>query len=236
MLNNYFKYYKTDSFMHSLNPLCKILISIILIFISIFSVSIKSVFALSLVMMFIVCLSNIPYKILFEPFYKIRYFLLIIFLLFLPLGFINSFCIIYKFCILLLFYLILMKCTKFNDFIKGFYYLLFPFSFFGFPIRFWAIDCALVINFISFYIDEYNNTFKLQFSRNSLKKDFKERVYLLFRILFKTYKNALKKRDYIYIRGFNFYDDDYKFRLSDAYVVMCNLIVLVLVLVKEVVV
>ena len=236
MLNNCFKYYKTDSFIHSINPLCKILMSIIFIVISIFSISVKSVIALLLVMMFIVGLSNIPYKILFAPIYKLRYFFLILFLICLFFGFFNSFCIVSKICLLFLYYVILMKSTKLDDFIRGFYGLLYPLNFFGFPISIWSINCAFVVNFISFCIDEYNIIYKLKLSKDAFNNGLKNKVYVFFHVFLSAYKNALKKRNYIIIRGFNFFDDDYKWRLSDGYIVMCNLIVLVLVLVKEVVV
>ena len=236
MLNNFFKYYKTDSFIHSINPLGKILMFIIFIFISIFSTSIKSVIALFIVMMFIVGLSNIPYKNLFEPFCKFKFFFLILFLLCMFFGFFNSICIVLKISLLFLYYIILMKSTKVDDFIKGFYFLLFPFRFFGFSIDIWSINFALVFDFPSLVIDEFNKLYRLRLSRNLLNCDFKVDFYLFFRIFSNAYKCALSKRNNIIIRGFNFIDDDYKWRLSDAYIVMCNLIVLVLVLVKEVVV
>ena len=78
MLSNSFKYYSVESFIHSLNPLCKLLVFIIFIFMIIFSTSFKSIVALFIAISFIIGLSNIPYKLLFNSISCFKYFVLVL--------------------------------------------------------------------------------------------------------------------------------------------------------------
>lgn len=234
MLNNY-KYYKTESCIHKLNPLCKILISIIFIVMVLLTFSIKSVLALFLVLSFIIGLSNIPYKKIFNPIWSIKYIILIIFLVSLPFGINNSIILILKICLITIYYSILIMSTKVNELIKGFYSLYKPLKIFGIEIDRLSIDSALFLNFIPFYIREYKTT-KIKLLSRGFENSFKNAIYKNINLISITYKNILKKRDIMLIRGITFDKNNFVWHLSDVYIVMCHIVVLVLVLVKEVVV
>lgn len=228
MLSNHFKYYKVDSCIHSLNPLCKILLFFIFILITLFSSSIKSFVALFIVLSFIVGLSNVPYKKLFSFIWSIKYFLVFVLLISL---FFKSY-LIFRFCFIVLYYQILVISTRFQDFVKGFYLLFSPLKVFGISIHRICVNCSLILYFIPFFVSEYECA-QLNYSfEHGLKNIF----YFFVNVFFSTYRKIVKKRDIMLMRGFSFNDSSFAWRLSDVYIVVCYLMVLVLVLVKEVVV
>lgn len=230
MLNS-FKYYKTESCIHLINPVCKILISIIFIIMLLITFSMKSIIAMSLILSFIIGLSNVPYSYLIKPIWDIKILLLLIFIISLPFSFHNSIILISKIIIITIYYSILIMSTKIIDLTKGFYTIYKPLKIFGVEIDKLSIISALFVNFIPFYLQE----------KNSLKttvqnQNIKNKLYNNIRIINITYNNILKKRDIMLIRGILSYENNYKWQLSDIYIIMCHIVVLTLVLIKEVVV
>ena len=232
MLNDSFKYYNVSSYIHSFNPLCKIVVFIIFLVMVIFCSSFKGIIALSLVLSFIIGLSKIPYKIIFKPIWCIRYLLLVLFVIGL---FFNSF-IVFKICFIIVFYNIFVMTTSINDCIFGFYSLFLPFKVFGFFIDKISIYCGLFLNFIPFFIDEYRSYSLVLVSRGICDNKFKDRFCSFINVFSSTYRKVLNKCDIMYVRGLSISKVSFSFKLTDVYMVICNLVVLVLVLVKEVVV
>lgn len=249
MLNGDFsRYYNTYSKIHVLNPLCKILALIIFVIMVLMCSNISVICALSLILVFIITLSNVSFKKYFKPLWGMKVlFIFIILINFLfHVSIYSSFIMICKICLIVLYSSVLLFTTTTNQLAFGFSSLFRPLAIFGFPVSKFSMAIALSINFIPSLFLQSNKILKSQMSRgfNYDKGSFKDRVVAIKSIVIPMFvlsiKRADKVADAMEVKQFNFNCDRSNLKaegwhFSDVYMLACHLMIFVLVLVKEVV-
>lgn len=250
MLNgNYSRYYNTYSVVHLLNPLCKLLASLIYILMVIMSSNMVVILALFLIMLFVINISNVPIKFYFKPLFgmKVLFLFIIIINLIFGVDFYNSLVMISKICLIVIYSSLLLFTTTTNDLALGISSLLRPLSIFNVSISKISMSIALSLNFIPILYLQSSKIIKSQLSRgfDYKKGNFKQKVLGIKSIFIPMFILAMKRADDIAnameVKQFSFNDKrsnvrGFKWHFEDAYMLTVHLVVLVLVLVKEVVV
>lgn len=250
MLNgNFSRYYNTYSMVHLLNPLCKILASLIYILMVIMSSNLVVILALFLIMMFVINISNVPLMFYFKPLFsmKILFLFIIIINLLFGVSFYNSLVMISKICLIIIYSSLLIFTTTTNNLALGISSLLRPLGFFNVPVSKISMAIALSLNFIPILIQQSSKIIKSQTSRGFDYKrgSFKQKILGIKSIFIPMFVLAMKRADDVSnameVKQFSFNDKrsnirGLKWHFEDAYMLTVHLVVLVLVLVKEVVV
>lgn len=249
MLNgNFSRYYNTSSVFHLLNPLCKILITLIYIIMVIMSTNYIVIMSLFIVILFVMNLSNIPLVNYVKPLLGMRVLFIFIIIINLIFGysFLYSLMMIFKICLIVIVSSLLLFTTTTNDLSLGISYFLRPFSVFGFPVNKISMAIALSLNFIPNLFIQANKIIKSQRSRgfNYDSGDFKHRLLGLKSVFIPMFILSINKADSISysldsknysfdtkrnsIRGLRWY-------FNDVYALVVYMVLFVFVLVKEVV-
>ena len=222
---NLFGYCNTSSIIHSLNPLCKLLGLFIFLFMIIVCSSVRGICGLSLILLYIMVISNISFSEYFKYLWFFKYFILFIFLVGLFFGFYRDFIFVSRLCLCLLYFSVLYSTTSLSEISSGFS-LLFRLS--KLSLFFTRIFC-----FVPFIFSEYSRIRKSQLSRGlNYCDNFSNRVLcykttFLSSIVFAFRRIKGLKVDLGYI--------DFEWHIRDVYMIACHLLVLVFVLIKEVV-
>lgn len=230
---NLFRYYNTSSIIHSLNPLCKLLGLFIFLFMIIVCSSVRGICGLSLVLLYIMVISNISFKDYFKILWFFRYFILFIFLIGLFFGIYSDFILVCRLCLCFLYFSVLYFTTSLSEISSGFSLLFRPFSFLclsKFSNYFTRIFC-----FVPFIFSEYYRISRSQLSRGLNYCDsFSNRVLCYKTAFISSIVLTFRK-----IKGLRLnYDSgcvDFEWHVRDVYMIACHLLVLVFVLIKEVV-
>lgn len=237
MLNNIKigTYYNDNSFMHSLCCLTKIVLLILYCIIISFSNSLYIILIISILTLYYLKLSNVPYKYYFKSIWNIKYLLIFIFILNLIFKANIVFIIIsiLKIILLLLFSLSFIYTCSINDMLQGFYNILRPFKFLNkYRIRMVFI-LTVSIKFIPYVIIEYDKKIISLNSRgiyiNKLK--LKDKIYIYKILLISLFKSILKQADImsdnLEARNYTYsYDDKINMNLRDYFIIDIFLIVL----------
>lgn len=241
------RYYNVDSPIHKLNPLCKILASIVFLVMVLISSRIKVIISLFLILSFLITISNVPFKYYFKSISCMK--ILFIFLFFINILFgvsvYNSFVMISKIILIVIYSSILLFTTTTNSLAYGIASFLRPLSLFGLPITKISMAIALSLNFIPILFSNSNKIMKSQMSRGFNYRDgsFKDRIVGIKSIFIPMFVSSIKRADAVSdameVKNFSFGDRsdiiDYRWRFNDFYMIVSHLVLFVLVLVKEVV-
>lgn len=249
MLNNFSRYYNTNSYIHSLNPLCKILACLIFVFMTFLSNNFVVLFSLFIILIFLVCLSNVPYSFYFKSIYgmKILFLMIILINLLFGVSFVFSIIMVFKIVLIVLYSSCLIMTSTTNDIAYGFTCLLKPLSFFGFPVSKVSMAIALSLNFIPILFDTSNKIIKSQKSRgfNYNNGSLKDKILGIKTIFIPMFVLSIKKADSISdmmeVRCFSFNNNRSNikylgFSFNDFCMIFSHVVVFVFVLIKEVVV
>ena len=242
------RYYNIDSPIHKLNPLCKILASIVFLVMVLISSRFKVIISLFLILSFIITLSNVPFKYFFKPIFSMKILFVFLFIINIIFGvsFYNSFVMISKVLLVVMYSSVLLYTTTTNSLAYGIASFLRPFSFLGFPVTKVSMAIALSLNFIPGMFDSSNKIMKSQMSRGFNYKDgsFKDKIVGIKSIFIPMFVSSIKRADAVSdameVKNFSFYDDrsdiiDYRWRFDDFYMLVSHLALFILVLIKEVV-
>lgn len=246
---NFSKYYDTYSIIHMLNPLCKILISLIFIFMVMLCSNFIVCFSLFLILLVLINISNIPFNYFFKPIFNMK--LLFIFIIIIDLIFkisvFNSFISIFKISLIVIYTSLLIYTTTSNELTLGFSMLLSPLSIFNFPVLKISMTISLSLNFISCLFLQANKILKSQTSRgfNYNTKSFKQKIIGIKSIFIPVVVSSMKRAEdignMIEVKNFDFNKErssvkSLKWHYEDIYVLCFHLIIFVFVLVKEVII
>lgn len=249
MLNGDFsRYYNTHSLIHLLNPLCKVLASLIYILMVVLSSNIVVVFALFLVILFVINISNVPLKYYLKPLLSMKVLFLFIIVINLIFGvdLYTSFVMIFKLCLIVVYSSLLLYTTTTNDLALGISSFLRPLSIFNVPVSKVSMAIVLSLNFIPILFNQASKIIKSQTSRgfDYNKGNFIHKLLGLRSIFIPMFVLAMKRADEVAlameVKHFNFNSKRsnirvFKWRFEDLYMLSAHLFVFVLVLVKEVV-
>ena len=242
------RYCNLHSPIHLLNPLCKILALIIFTVMVVMGSSVKVMLSLFLVLIFVISISNVNYKYFFSILFNMKVLIICIFLLNILFGvsFYSGFIMICKVVLITLYSSALLFTTTTNELAFGFSLLFRPLSTFGVPITKISMAIALSINFIPSLFYSSNKVLKAQMSRgfNYKKGSFKDKIIGIKSVFIPVFISSIKRADDVAdsmeVKNFNFDSErssikGFRWYFNDVYMIVCHLIVLVLVLVKEVV-
>ena len=242
---NFSRYYDISSPIHLLNPLCKILLLFIFILMSILGSSIRVICSLFIVLVYIVIISNVPLRKYFDILFRLKFFLFFVFVINLFFNsFYGSIIIVSRICLIVIYYFVMLFTTTTNELIYGFSRFLSPLSFFGFCVFKFSTILAVGFNYIPCFFLVSNRLKKAKISRGS--DYYNCSFFNKFICYFSNIKDCLvlSFRDLCYIiskfKSFNYICDksfiyDSKFCFSDVYMIMCHIMILVFVLIKEVI-
>ncbi len=241
-------YYNIDSPIHKLNPLCKILASIVFLVMVLISSRIKVIISLFLILSFIITISNVPFKYYVKPILGMKILFIFLFIINIIFGVsvYNSFVMISKIILVVIYSSVLLFTTTTNSLAYGISSFLRPLNFIGFPVSKISMAIALSLNFIPTMFDSSNKIMKSQMSRgfNYKEGSFKDRIVGIKSIFIPMFVSSIKRADAVSdtmeVKNFSFDGDrsdiiDYRWRFNDFYMIASHLALFVLVLIKEVV-
>ena len=232
------RYYSVSSPIHFLNPLCKVLTLFIFVFMSFLCSSIRVVCSLFIILIYIMIVSNVPFKKYFDYLFGFRFLFIFIFIINLFFtGFYGSIIIVSRVCLIVLYYFVLIFTTTTNELAYGFSQLLKPLSVFSFSIFNFSMRLSLILNFIPCLFLKSNKVFKSQVSRG-YNNSFLHRLLGFKSSFILTFRNFRSLFNSLNVRDFDYYKSsvcDYRFRFLDVYMIFCHVMILVFVLIKEVV-
>lgn len=242
------RYYNIDSPIHKLNPLCKILASIVFLVMVLISSRIKVIISLFLILSFIITISNVPFNYYLNPIFSMKVLFIFLFIINLIFGVsvYNSFVMISKIILVVMYSSVLLFTTTTNSLAYGISSFLRTLSFIGFPVSKVSMAIALSLNFIPTMFDSSNKIMKSQMSRgfNYKEGSFKDRIVGIKSIFIPMFISSIKRADAVSdameVKNFSFDGDrsdiiDYRWRFNDFYMITSHLALFILVLIKEVV-
>lgn len=242
------RYYNTNSIVHMINPLCKILAMLIFVVMSMVGSCVRVMCGLSIILFFLMVLSLVPLKKYLSSVYSMKFLLLVIFFINILFGvsIYNSFIMLCRVCLVLMYFSLLLYTTTTNELALGFSSLLRPLGIFGFPVSKVSMAIALSLNFIPILFMESGKIIKSQTSRGFNYRDgsFKDRINGFKSVVIPMFVLSMKRADSISdameVKQFSFNSNrssikGVRWHLSDFYMIGCHLLVLVFVLIKEVV-
>lgn len=242
------RYYNVDSPIHKLNPLCKILASIVFLVMVLISSRVKVIISLFLILSFIITISNVPFNYYLKPLFGMKVLFIFLFIINILFGvsFYNSFVMICKIILVVMYSSVLLFTTTTNSLAYGFSSFLRPLGLLGLPVYKISMAIALSLNFIPTMFDSSNKIMKSQMSRGFNYKDgsFKDRIVGIKSIFIPMFVSSIKRADAVSdameVKNFSFDSDrsdiiDYRWRFNDFYMITSHLALFVLVLIKEVV-
>ena len=245
---NFSRYYNTASIIHFINPLCKVLALLIFVIMVMMCSSIRVICGLSSILLFIIVISNVPFKNYLCPLWsmKILFFFVFFINLLFGLGVYNSFVMICRVCLVVMYSSVLLYTTTTNELALGISSLIRPFSFLGFSVSRVSMAIALALNFVPSLFSISNKIIKSQTSRgfNYKSSSFKDKILGIKSVFIPMFVLALKRADNVSdameLKQFSFNRERstinvLTWHINDIYMIFCHILVLIFVLVKEVV-
>lgn len=242
------RYYNTNSIIHMINPLCKILALIIFVIMTMVGSCVRVMCGLSIILLFLMVLSLVPLKKYLLSIYSMKFLFLVVFIINLLFGVsvYNSFIMICRICLVVLYSSLLLYTTTTNELALGFSSLLRPLGVFGFPVSKVSMAIALSLNFVPILFMESSKIIKSQTSRgfNYKNGSFKDKIIGLKSVVIPMFVLSMKRADSVSdameVKQFCFNSNrssikGVRWHISDFYMIGCHLLVLVFVLIKEVV-
>ena len=242
------RYYNTNSVIHMINPLCKILALLIFVVMSMVGSCVRVMCGLSIILLFIMILSNVPLKKYILSIYSMKVLFIVIFIINILFGVsvYNSFIMICRVCLVVLYSSVLLYTTTTNELALGFSALFRPLGYFGFPVSKVSMAIALSLNFVPILFMESSKIIKSQTSRgfNYKNGSFKDRIVGLKSVVIPMFVLSMRRADSVSdameVKQFSFDSNrssikGIRWHLGDFYMIGCHLLVLVFVLIKEVV-
>lgn len=242
------RYYNTNSIIHMINPLCKILAMFIFVVMTMVGSCVRVMCGLSIILLFLMVLSCVPIKKYLLSIYGMKFLFLIVFIINLIFGVsvYNSFIMICRICLVVMYSSLLLYTTTTNELASGFSSFLRPLAVFGFPVSKVSMAIALSLNFVPILFMESGKIIKSQTSRgfNYKSGSFRDRIVGLRSVIIPMFVLSMRRADSISdameVKQFSFNSNrssikSVRWHISDFYMISCHLLVLIFVLIKEVV-
>lgn len=196
----FIKYFNTKSFMHSINPLCKLICLLIFLFITLISKNIPILIIISIFLSVLVLLSNIPIKKYINSLIFLIPFILFIFIIniIFKIDIIFSIISIIKLILFVVYSILIMYTTKPNDLTYGLEKLFTPLKVFNVPVNELALSLSLSIRFIPIVFEQSDKILKSQISRGlDFSGNLREKTNKLISVLFPIFKLSMLRSESI---------------------------------------
>lgn len=249
MLNNIMigKYYPVRSKVHLMNPLSKIICTVLFVIMCAFSYSVKmNLFLLALVLLMIIN-SHIPFKYFLKTIKSLRFILLFTIVLNMACNvyFETTLVMLFRIILLVLYTSILTLTTPPTEITYGLERFFSPLKIFKIPVNKMALTVSIALRFIPTIIDQANKILKSQASRgvDYYNSNFKGKLLaiksLIVPMFVLTIKRADQLADAMEVRLFSIYKKRTNFRQNkwgfyDTYLVAIHIAILVVLLVRGV--
>lgn len=247
MLNNLsFKYYPTNSYVHRLNPIIKVLATFIF-FVTIFITN--NLFVEVILLLFttlIIFLSNVSFKLFFKAIWKMKYFLLMYIVINLLCGgtYLGTLIVVIRFINVILYSFLLTYTTKSSDITYALEKIFSPLKSL-LPVKAISLIITMALQFIPIIIDQTNKIMKSLASRG---KDYKvakldEKWDILKAIVFPMFILSLKRADEVAdayeVRYYNLKEEIVPFNektisVFDYFYLIIHILFLIVVIILEV--
>lgn len=226
------KYYNTESLIHNINPLCKIICVLIFTFLSLFSVNIIFLILLLLFLLLIILTTNVPVSLYLN---NLKFMLpMMLFLFIIDLIFSNMYGTILSILKLILFVLysqVLLYTTKPNDLTYGLELFLQPLKIFNIRVSSLALTISLALRFIPTVFLQSSKILKSQISRGlNFDGNLSEKCDKIISVILPIFNLSLKRsEDISYVLDMRLYKVEgkrSKYKISNI-TLMDNIILLI---------
>ena len=250
MLNNIKigRYYNTDSKIHDMNPLSKIICIFMFVILSLITNDLTINLIISLIVLLVLGLTHVPLKNYFKTIYGIRILILFILIinLILKVPFEQTALIIIRLISLVLYTSILTLTTPPSEIAFGLEKFFSPLKIIKVPVSKLALSISLALRFIPLLIDQTNRILKAEASRgidynnSSIKGKIEALKALIIPLFISSFKRADDLANSMEVRlyDFNVKRTNYrtnKFKLFDYYIIIMHTAFLILILIKGVI-
>lgn len=241
MLNSIGSYYDTNSLIHKMNSFIKLISTIIFVVLTFLSYDLKINLIILLFTTIFILLSNVPIKLYLKSIYKLKWFLLFIFIinLIIEKDILIPLLLCFKLIIIMIYTMMLLYTTTQTKLIEGLMYLFKPLKIFKLPINKIAYTIALSLNFIPSLLEQYDKVTKLQNNKGIYYKklNLKEKIEVLNSSLTSMFILSMKKADVLSdsmeIRFFDYNQDlrtEFKIYYFDIFSLLIHIALLLLTL------
>ncbi len=237
------RYYKSNSKIHYMHPLSKIICVIVFIIILFICNDIKLMILLSLLAILFTEMAHIPRNIYLRTINSLKYILIIILLfnLILNVDIISTIIIMLRLILIVIYTTILTLTTPPTEITYGLEILLSPLKIIRIPVNRMALSISLVLRFIPTIIDQGNKILKSQASRgidyhnSGLKGKFIAIKSMIIPMFVLTVKKADDLADAMAVRLYSINSKRTNFRINkwyffDTYMVLIHITILVLII------
>jgi len=189
------KYYNTESIIHNINPLIKIICILIFTFLCLLSNNLLFLILLIFLLILIIYVSNVPRNLYINNLKFILPMMVFIFVINLIFSNIYStFISIIKLVLFILYSQVLLYTTKPNDITYGLEYLLSPLKIFNINASSIALTISLALRFIPTIFIESDKVIKSQISRGlNLSGNIAEKCDKIISVIFPIFDLSLKR-------------------------------------------
>jgi len=189
------KYYNTESIIHNINPLIKIICVLIFTFLCLLSNNLLFLILLLFLLILIIYMSNVPRNLYIN---NLKFILpMMVFIFIINLIFSNiytTFISILKLVLFILYSQILLYTTKPNDITYGLEILLSPLKVFNINASSIALTISLALRFIPTIFIESDKVIKSQISRGlNLSGNISEKCDKIISVIFPIFDLSLKR-------------------------------------------
>lgn len=243
------RYYQTNSKIHQMHPLSKIIITILIIILSFISNTIPMLAFIFTLVLLTIGLSNIPIKIYGKALLGLKWIILFLILMNLicnvPIT--NTVIICLRFIIIIEMTTVLTLTTLPTEITYGLELLLLPLGKLKIPIHKFALSISLALRFIPTILKQANKILKSQASRgmdyynSSISEKIKAVLSILMPMFTLTLKKADQLADTMEVRLYNvnkkrtnYHMNQWQF--TDTYLVMIHSFIFIFVVVSEVII
>lgn len=193
------KYYNTESFIHDINPLFKIISLFILTFLCLLSSNLIFLIILLLFLIFVILISNVPIKLYINNLKFILPMVLFIFIINIIFNDIyNTFLSIIKIILFILYSQVLLYTTKPNDITYALELFLSPLKIFNIKVSNLALTISLALRFIPIIFTQAYKILKAQISRGlNFNGNLNEKCDKIVSVIIPIFNLSLKRSEEI---------------------------------------
>lgn len=240
-------YYSTNSNIHSMNPISKILCTLIFIIMTVFSFNIEVSAILILLTMITIMNTNIPLLIYYYILKKFRYILFIILILFSLITFslVGGLTALINTSLIIIELSILTMTTPPTEIIFGLEKILSPLKTLKIKPNLLSLKIGMTLRFVPTLIDESENILTAEKSRGlDYKKSAKAKIKAIKNMIkpaiAKTIENQKNLKQVMELRLFSINQERTNYRINkwtffDTYMLSVNIIILIIIIIRGVI-
>lgn len=240
-------YFNTKSNIHNMNPIAKVLCTLLFIIMALFSFNIEVSAVLILLMMITILNTNIPLVIYYNIIKKFRYIFIIIFILFSLLTFnlLSGLTALIDIALIILELSILTMTTPPTEIVYGLEKILKPLNKINIKSNNLALKIGMALRFIPTLLDESDKILTAQASRGvdyrlSLKDKIKAYKNMISPAIKLTKEKQAELKQAMELRLFSIEKERTNYRINkwtffDTYMLIIHILILIIIIIRGVI-